>query len=124
MISSFVCNVLQSPTFITQLAGLLYNAPPSHFLNNTMSDIPSQQRALLLESQQGNFVLGTNKVHKPGPGQLLLKIKATALNPVDWKIQKYGVFVSEFPAIVGTDLSGDVVAVGEGVTKFKVGDKV
>lgn len=89
-----------------------------------MSDIPSQQRALLLESQQGNFVLGTNKVHKPGPGQLLLKIKATALNPVDWKIQKYGVFVSEFPAIVGTDLSGDVVAVGEGVTKFKVGDKV
>ncbi|KAF5359794.1 hypothetical protein D9756_003555 [Leucocoprinus leucothites] len=86
--------------------------------------IPSQQRALLLDGTQGNFALGANKVHQPGPGQLLLKIKATALNPVDWKIQKYGAFVKEFPAVLGTDLSGEVVAVGEGVTKFEVGDRV
>lgn len=89
-----------------------------------MSNLPSQQKALLLESQQGNFTLGTNVVHRPGPGQLLLKVKATALNPVDWKIQKYGIFISEFPAILGTDLAGDVAAIGEGVTKFKVGDRV
>jgi NADPH:quinone reductase-like Zn-dependent oxidoreductase len=87
-------------------------------------NLPAQHKALLLDGQQGNFVLGTIKVHQPGPGQLLLKVKATALNPVDWKIQKYGIFVNDFPAVLGTDLAGDVVALGEGVTKFSVGDRV
>jgi len=53
----------------------------------------------------------------------LLKIKATALNPRDWKIQKHSIFLNTYPAIVGTDLFGEVV-VGEGVTRFAVGDKV
>ncbi|KAF9447412.1 GroES-like protein [Macrolepiota fuliginosa MF-IS2] len=89
-----------------------------------MASLPSKQKALLLESQQGNFILGTNVVHRPGAGQLLLRIKATALNPVDWKIQKHGIFINEFPAVLGTDLAGEVVALGEGVTKFQVGDRV
>ena len=46
------------------------------------------------------------------------------MNPVDWKIQKHGIFLNTYPAIVGTDLSGEVVVVGEGVTRFAVGDKV
>jgi NADPH:quinone reductase-like Zn-dependent oxidoreductase len=89
-----------------------------------MSTLPTEQKALLLDSQQGNFTLGISKVYRPGPRQLLLKVKATALNPVDWKIQKFGFFVTDFPAVVGTDISGEVIAVGEGVTKFKVGDPV
>ncbi|KAF5359478.1 hypothetical protein D9756_003554 [Leucocoprinus leucothites] len=94
----------------------------SHLI--AMSTIPSQQKALVLDKQQGNFVLGQNKVYTPGPEQLLLKVKATALNPVDWKIQKYGIYVDKYPAVLGSDVAGDVVAVGDGVTKFKVGDRV
>jgi hypothetical protein len=53
------------------------------------------------------------------------KISATALNPADWKIQKYGpFFIENYPAILGTDSAGVVEAVGEGVTAFKKGDKV
>jgi NADPH:quinone reductase-like Zn-dependent oxidoreductase len=54
----------------------------------------------------------------------LLQVKAAALNPVDWKIQKYGAYVNDYPAILGTDVSGVIIATGEGVTKFNVGDKV
>ena len=54
-----------------------------------------------------------------------MKIHSTALNPVDWKAAKYPLpFLSEFPAVLGTDSAGTVSAVGEGVTSFKVGDKV
>jgi len=89
-----------------------------------MSNVPQQQKALFLESKQGSFAVQTTSVPKPGSGQLLIKIKATALNPVDWKIQKYGAYVSDYPAILGTDISGEVEALGEGVTKFQVGDRV
>jgi len=89
-----------------------------------MSKVPSQHKALFIASRQADFALGNNQIKSPGPGQLLLKIKATALNPVDWKIQKHGIFLNTYPAIVGTDLSGEVVVVGEGVTRFAVGDKV
>jgi NADPH:quinone reductase-like Zn-dependent oxidoreductase len=89
-----------------------------------MANLPQQQKALFLESKQGAFVIRNHTVPKPGPGQALLQVKAAALNPVDWKIQKYGVYVTDFPAILGTDVSGVIIAVGEGVTKFNVGDKV
>lgn len=85
---------------------------------------PSTQKALLLEKKYGDLVLKDVEVYKPGPGELLVKIHATSLNPVDWKIQKLGMFVEDFPAILGTDIAGEVAEVGEGVTDFKVGDRV
>lgn len=86
--------------------------------------MPAKQKALLLDKKFGNFVVGENDIPTPGPGDVLIKIKATSLNPVDWKIQKYGIFVEEYPAILGNDIAGDVEEVGEGVTEFKKGDKV
>ena len=49
---------------------------------------------------------------------------STALNPVDWKIQKYAIYVEKYPTIVGTDIAGVIEVVGEGVTTFKKGDRV
>jgi len=82
------------------------------------------QKAFLLESKQGKFVVDTRPIPKPGPGELLVKVLATSLNPVDWKIQKYGAFINDFPAVLGTDGAGEVQEVGEGVTTFSKGDKV
>lgn len=83
-----------------------------------------QQNALFLESKQGQFVVRQRPVPTPGPGQLLVKVYATALNPVDWKIQELGIFVDKFPAILGSDIAGEVVDVGQGVTGFTKGQRV
>ena len=92
---------------------------------STSSDMaPSTQKALILNAKQGNFNLGTAPVPKPGPGEILIKIKTVALNPVDWKIQKYGMLVEKYPAILGLDIAGDVEEIAEGVTGFEKGDKV
>ncbi|KAI7751085.1 hypothetical protein M8C21_014052 [Ambrosia artemisiifolia] len=59
-------------------------------------------------------------IPKPSKGELLLKLEATSINPVDWKIQK-GMLRPLFPP---TDVAGEVIDVGPGVNNFKVGDKV
>ncbi|KAG6825525.1 hypothetical protein H0H93_000573, partial [Arthromyces matolae] len=56
--------------------------------------------------------------------QLLVRVEAVALNPVDWKIQKYGIFLEEYPGLIGTDIAGVVVQVGEEVKDFVKGDRV
>jgi NADPH:quinone reductase-like Zn-dependent oxidoreductase len=59
--------------------------------------------------------------------QVLLKIDAASINPLDWKIRKgmlRFVMYPKFPAVLGYDVSGEVVAVGENVKNFKKGDFV
>ena len=58
---------------------------------------------------------------------VLVKIHASSINPVDWKIRKGYLkdFVPhKFPLILGWDLAGEIVALGENVTDWKVGDQV
>ncbi len=64
---------------------------------------------------------------KPGPGELLIRVHAAGVNPVDWKIRE-GYFKQRMnyslPLILGWDLSGVVEATGPGVTRLKAGDEV
>ena len=63
---------------------------------------------------------------KPGPGELLIRVHAAGVNPVDWKIRE-GYFKQRLnyslPLILGWDLSGVVETTGPGVTRLKVGDE-
>ncbi|RPD72424.1 GroES-like protein [Lentinus tigrinus ALCF2SS1-7] len=84
----------------------------------------TQQKALFLPTKQGEFAIGLRDVPKPGAGDILVKNVAVGLNPVDWKIQAFGLFVEKYPTILGIDAAGVVEAVGEGVTSLKKGDRV
>ena len=60
-----------------------------------------------------------------GPGQVVVKVAATSVNPVDYKSRSAKRPISpDLPAVLGCDLAGSVVALGEGVTDFKAGDEV
>ncbi|KAH9947614.1 chaperonin 10-like protein [Amylocystis lapponica] len=84
----------------------------------------STQKALFLESKQGALVLKTVNVPEPNPGELLVKVEASALNPLDWKIAVYGSFIDTFPAILGSDIAGTVAGLGAGALGFAIGDRV
>ncbi|KAH9830369.1 chaperonin 10-like protein [Rhodofomes roseus] len=83
-----------------------------------------QQSALLLNSRQGSFSVGTVAVPVPGPNEVLIRVEAVALNPIDWKIQAYGMVVKTYPAVLGSDIAGVVEQVGLNVTAFGPGDRV
>jgi NADPH:quinone reductase-like Zn-dependent oxidoreductase len=62
-----------------------------------------------------------------GNGQLLVEVKAVSLNPVDYKVKRGVARLmsgSKFPRIFGSDFAGVVREAGNGVTKFKPGDRV
>lgn len=63
----------------------------------------------------------------PGPGELLVRVHAVGLNPIDNLIPKGDfkpILKTRLPATLGSDLAGVIVAVGSGVTRFTVGDAV
>ncbi len=86
--------------------------------------MPPIQHALLLKKKFGDLVLDKIPIPNPGPGEIRIKILSSSLNPVDWKIQKHGIFLDEFPAILGSDIAGEVEALGQGVKEFSIGDRV
>ena len=64
---------------------------------------------------------------EPGPGQVLIRIHACSVNPIDWRIRKGEVkmFVrTRPPMILGADVSGEIARLGPGVTRFAIGDLV
>ncbi|MFJ4417062.1 NADP-dependent oxidoreductase [Streptomyces sp. NPDC088925] len=60
----------------------------------------------------------------PGPGQLLVAVRAAGLNPTDFKHRSQRLFLPPPPFTLGWDVSGTVVATGYGVTLFRPGDDV
>ncbi|KAL5321972.1 hypothetical protein ACEPPN_009937 [Leptodophora sp. 'Broadleaf-Isolate-01'] len=70
------------------------------------------------------FTIGNAAFPKPGPGQVVIKNAAVAINPVEWRIQKLGRYLNSFPFILGEDAAGTVEEVGPGVTRFQKGQRV
>lgn len=64
----------------------------------------------------------------PGPGELLIAVRAAGVNPVDWKLRtgytRPGSTPKPLPTVFGSEASGVVEQVGEGVRGFAVGDAV
>lgn len=72
------------------------------------------------------FQLSNVSLPKVGPGQVLIRVKASSVNPIDLKIRSGLVAAAApaFPAVLNVDVSGEIVETGSGVTDLKVGDRV
>jgi NADPH:quinone reductase-like Zn-dependent oxidoreductase len=82
-----------------------------------------------LQRYGGPDALGPVELPRPEPAaeQVLVRVAAAAVNPVDWKMASgtYRLILPvTFPWVPGFDVAGEVVALGPGVTAFAVGDRV
>ncbi|MEW6325766.1 MAG: NAD(P)-dependent alcohol dehydrogenase [Nitrospirota bacterium] len=85
-------------------------------------------KAILYRRLGGPEVLEYTEVPEPpiGDDQLLVRVHATAVNPVDWKLRqgKPRIPFLRLPRIPGSDLAGEIVRVGRTVTRFRPGEAV
>lgn len=66
-------------------------------------------------------------VPEPGPNEVLVKVAATSLNPIDWKLRSGAMkdfMPLQFPHILGSDVAGEVVKAGAGVSELQPGQRV
>src|SRR5580700_10224921 len=90
-----------------------------------MIEHPTMQAALL-EAHGGPFRLAKIARPVPGDGEVLVRIAASGVNPLDTKIHAGAAehAKQKLPAILGIDLAGTIDRVGPGVTRFRPGDEV
>src|ERR1700757_5275848 len=91
-------------------------------------------KAIVYEGFGSPDILKYQDIEKPTPAEneVLIKIRAASINPLDWKLMKGGPFLVRIllglgkPKIrrPGVDVAGEVEAVGRNVTQFKPGDQV
>jgi NADPH:quinone reductase-like Zn-dependent oxidoreductase len=89
-----------------------------------MSSQQAENKAAWLLKAGTPFEIKVAPLNKPGPGEILVKNHAVAMNPADFKMQDEGLFIKDFPTIIGCDLAGEVVEIGPNVTEVKVGQRV
>ena len=83
-------------------------------------------RAIRQHVLGGPEVLQLEEVPRPvpGPTEVLVRVRAAGVNPVDWKVRARGGLLGEPPFTVGWDVAGVVEELGGGVTRFATGDRV
>ena len=87
---------------------------------------PATMKAVRIHAAGDTSVLKYEDAPRPvaAAGEILVRVHAAGVNPVDWKIRSGAFGGLKFPAILGYDVSGTVEQVGEGVKEFKTGDEV
>jgi propanol-preferring alcohol dehydrogenase len=86
--------------------------------------IPETMRAMVLERAQQPLELQEVKVPRPGPSQVLIRVKACGVCRTDLHIVDGELTEPKLPLIPGHEIVGTVAAVGAAVKQFRVGDRI
>lgn len=93
-----------------------------------MSAVPSSFQAAVLPAPLSRHTVSERSLATLGPSEVAIKVTATAINPIDWKIRDQATLLGDseenYPAVLGSDAAGEIVAVGSDITGFTVGDRV
>jgi NADPH:quinone reductase-like Zn-dependent oxidoreductase len=84
----------------------------------------ASNRAAFIETPKGQIVVRDIDIPEPGEGEVLVKVLACAIQPADAKIARLAMIPLEYPAILGSPVAGIVEALGAGVTKVAIGERV
>ena len=79
-----------------------------------------------LRTRRGAIQVGPARYTPPRENEIVVRNRAVAVNPRDWRIQLGGNMLYRwlrYPAVIGTHAAGEVVEVGPGVTRFKPGER-
>ena len=86
-----------------------------------------ENEALWLLDSRSHFEVRTSTRPVPESGEVVVSVRAVAVNPVDAIAGRFRRLVTpwvRYPTVLGSDVAGEISAVGDGVERFRVGDRV
>ena len=86
--------------------------------------MPDTMRAVVIARYGGSLEATRRPIPRPGPGEVLVRVRASGLCSTDLHLLSGRQPLGELPRIVGHELAGDVLRLGEGVTQWRAGDRV
>ncbi|KAK2778798.1 putative alcohol dehydrogenase [Colletotrichum kahawae] len=89
-----------------------------------MASLPQTYKAAVIKSVRAPLEIVDQELKKPGPGQVLVKVLACGVCHSDVVVQVGDFGDGLFPRVPGHEIIGDVVAIGDGVTRFRGGERV
>ena len=87
-------------------------------------DAPQSFKAAIVDIPQALNIIRDRSLGPLESGKVQIKITATAINPVDWKMRDDGIIINEYPAVLGSDAAGIIVSKGSQISTLSVGDRV
>lgn len=117
----YLCNSLWAVLWTQPFGNVGYMSEPTVF----EEDLPDTTRAVRISAAGGPEVMEFTKIPAPsaGPGQLLVRTAAAGVNFIE-TYQRSGVYPVEYPFIPGAEGTGRVLAIGEGVNGFQLGQRI
>lgn len=106
---------------ISNLTTSLKNTAQAAIIN--MTSLPKTYKAAVFEKANAPLTIKDYDLKMPAAGEVLVKVLAVGVCGSDTGVQK-GEFGNSFPIVPGHETIGDVVAVGDGEKRWKVGDRV
>lgn len=95
----------------------LFTAPTSTIRQVSTRSMAGKHQAVFLPQKGGPLTVGDRATPEPGPDEILIQVKAVALNPVDYYQRDFGMPpVPIYPAVIGSDVAGVVAKVGSNVS--------
>lgn len=93
-------------------------------LMNANPNLPSEMRAMVLEAPGQPLRLRAVPAPRPGPGQMLIRVRACGVCRTDLHIVDGELAGPKLPLILGHEIVGEVAALGVGVERFQLGQRV
>ncbi|KAJ4359281.1 hypothetical protein N0V95_002292 [Ascochyta clinopodiicola] len=81
-------------------------------------------KAAFIETERGSVIVRDAEIVQPAQGEVLIKVQACAIQPADAKVAKQAIMTIEYPAVLGSPVAGTIEALGAGITKVSVGQRV
>lgn len=96
-------------------------------MNSDQPAMEPRHMALWLDSPSGSLRVRPAATPSPGPGEVTVRARAVAMNPID-NLPGIGRRIVlpwlTYPAVLGSDVAGDIIAIGPSVTGLRIGDRI
>ena len=118
--------IMDLRAWIVQPVAVFLTTAPRRDAASGVAIMP-ENKALWLNAKRAPFTVGPAPYTAPRADEIVVRARAVAVNPVDRLYQPLGDFITPwiaYPFVVGSDVAGEVVEVGDAVTRFSIGDRV